>query len=151
MSNTLLQKVLTLVLVTAIGPEVFVATMTKFISDSYDYLEETLTHMKSHKLKSYPGENFTDCFAAILVDAECLESFGASKPEHLGYMAFIFEDNYDFRFRPWEIHKYKEVTKFINKLSVCDMDVISQEVLTTYESLVKEATHEYCDLVYSKQ
>ena len=34
LSNTLLQKVLTLVPLTATGPEVFVATMTKFLSDS---------------------------------------------------------------------------------------------------------------------
>ena len=33
LSNTLLQKVLTLVLLTATGPEVFVATMTTFLSD----------------------------------------------------------------------------------------------------------------------
>ena len=60
LSTTLLQKVLILVLLTATGPEVFVATMTKFLSDSYDALEETITHMKSLKLKSYPGENVTD-------------------------------------------------------------------------------------------
>ena len=59
LSTTLLQKVLILVLLTATGPEVFVATMTKFLSDSYDALEETITHMKSLKLKSYPGENVT--------------------------------------------------------------------------------------------
>ena len=52
---------------TATGPEVYVAIMTTFISDSYDALEETLNHMKSLKLKSYPGENVTDCCAAILV------------------------------------------------------------------------------------
>ena len=40
---------------TATGPEVFVATMTKFPSDSYDALEETLTHMKSIKLKAIWG------------------------------------------------------------------------------------------------
>ena len=55
LSNTLLQKVLTLVPLTATGPEVFVATMTTFISGSYDALEETLNNMKSLKLKSYPG------------------------------------------------------------------------------------------------
>ena len=36
------------------------------------------------------------------------------------------------------------------KLCVCDMDVISQEDLVTYESLVQEATREYRDLVDSK-
>ena len=68
-SNTLIQKVLTSVPLTATGPEVFVATMTKFLSDYYDALKETLNHMKSLKLKSYPGENVTDYCAAILVDA----------------------------------------------------------------------------------
>ena len=60
LSNTLLQKVLTLVPLTATVPEVFVSTMTTFLFDSYDALEETLTHMKSLKLKRYPGENVTD-------------------------------------------------------------------------------------------
>ena len=45
---------------TATGSEVFAATMTTFISDYYDALEKTLTHMKSLKLKIYPGENVTD-------------------------------------------------------------------------------------------
>ena len=86
---------------TATGPEVYVAIMTTFLSDSYDALEETLNHMKSLKLKSYPGENVTDCCAEILVDAERLESAGALKPEHLGYMIRIFEDTSDSRFRLW--------------------------------------------------
>ena len=47
-------------LITKTGPEVFVATMTKFLSNSYDALEKTLNHIKSLKLKSYPGENFKD-------------------------------------------------------------------------------------------
>ena len=55
LSNTLLQKVLTLVPLIATGPEVFVATMNKFLSDSYDDFEETINHMNNIKLKSYPG------------------------------------------------------------------------------------------------
>ena len=47
--------------------------MTTFLSDSYDALEDILTQMKSLKLIIYPGENVTDCSAAILVDAEHLE------------------------------------------------------------------------------
>ena len=78
LSNTLLQKVLTLVPLTATVPKVYIAIMTKFFSDSYDAFEETLNHMKSLKLKSYPGDNVTDCCAAILVDAEHLESAGPS-------------------------------------------------------------------------
>ena len=80
------------------GPEVFVATMTTFLSEYYDALEETLTHMNILKLKSYPGENFTDCCAEILVYAERLESAGAFKPEHLGYIIRVFEDTSDSRF-----------------------------------------------------
>ena len=110
LSNTLLQKVLTLVPLTATVHEVFFAIMTTFLSDSYDALEETLNHMKSLKLKIYPGENVTDCCAAILVDAERLESVGAFKPDHLGYITRIFEDTSDSRFRLWAIQKYKEVT-----------------------------------------
>ena len=125
---------------TATGPEVYVAIMTTFLFDYYDALEETLNHMKSLKLKIYPGENVTDCCAAILVDAERLESAGALKPEHLGYRIRIFEDTSDSRFRLWAIQKYKQVTAFIKKLRVCDIDVLSQEDLITYESLVQDAT-----------
>ena len=85
-----------------------------------------------------------------MVDSERLESARYFKPEHLGYITCILEDIYDSIFRMWDIQKYKEVAEFINKLSVCDMYVISQEDLITYESLVHEATREYCDLVDSK-
>ena len=69
---------------TSTGPEVFVSTMNIFLSDSYDDLEKTLTHMKSLKLKIYIWDNVTDCCAEILVDAYFLDSAGAFKPEHLG-------------------------------------------------------------------
>ena len=75
-----------------------------------------------------------------MVDDELLESARAFKPDHIGYITCIFEDTSDSRFLLWAIQKYKEVTKFIKKLRVCDMDVISQEDLITYESLVQEAT-----------
>ena len=96
--------------------------------------------MKILKLKSYPGENVTYCCAALLVDAESLESAGAFNTDHLGYITCISEDSSDSRFRLLDIQKYKEVTEFIKKLRVYDMDVLSQEDLITYESLVQEAT-----------
>ena len=74
------------------------------------------------------------------MDSERLESAGAFKPEHLGYITRIFEDTYDSRFCLWEVQKYKEVTEFIKKLRVCDIDVLSKEELITYESLVQETT-----------
>ena len=124
LSNTLLHKVLTLVLLTATKSEVFVATMIKFLSNSYDALEDTITHTKILKLNSYPGENITDCCDEILVDSERLESAGSFNPEHLGYTNHIFEDTSYSRYRIWDIQKYKEVTDFTKKLHVCDMDVI---------------------------
>ena len=51
----------------------------------------------------------------------------------------------------WAIQKYKQVTEFIKKLCVCDIDVLSQEDLITYESLVQEAMREYRNLVDLKQ
>ena len=126
-----------MVLLTATGPEVFVATMTTCLSDPYDALEETLTHMNILKLKRYPGENVTYCCAEILVDAERLENAWAFKPEHIGYITCIFEDTSESRFRLWAINKYMEVMEFIKKLRVCDMDVISKDDIITYESLVK--------------
>ena len=95
---------------TATVPEFFVSNVTTFLSDSYDALEETLINMKSLKLKIYPGENVIECCAEILVDAERLESAGAFKSEHLGYITLIFEDTSDSIFCIWYIQKYKEVT-----------------------------------------
>ena len=125
--------------------------MTKFLSNYDDALEDTITNMKSLKLEIYPGENVADLCAAILVDAETLESAGAFKPEQLGYITCIFEDSYESRFRMYAIQKYKEFTGLIKKLPVCDMDVISHKDLITYKSLVQEATWEYRDLVDSKR
>ena len=88
---------------TATGTDVFVATMTTFLSDSYDALEETIPHMKSLKPKSYPGENVTDCCAEILVYSDPLEISGPFKHENLGYTTCIFEDTSDSRFSLWEI------------------------------------------------
>ena len=68
----------------------------------------------------------TDFCAAILVDDERLESVGPHNLDHLGYINCIFEDTSDYRLRLWDIQKYKEVTEFIKKHCVCDMDVISQ-------------------------
>ena len=59
-TNDFIQKVLKLMPVIATGTEVFVDTMTIFLSNYYDALEETITHTKSLKLKIYPGENVTD-------------------------------------------------------------------------------------------
>ena len=107
---------------------------------NYYSLEETLTHTKSLKLNHYTGENVTYFCAEILVVAESLESNGDFKYENLGHITLIFEDTYDSRLRIWLIHKYKQVTGFIKKLCVCDMDVIPPEDIIYYESLVQEAT-----------
>ena len=90
-SNDLLKKVLTLVPLTATGPEVYVSTMTTIISDSYYSLVDTLNHMNSIKLKDHPGGGgvVADCYDAILVNVESLESDGAFNPEHLGYIIRI--------------------------------------------------------------
>ena len=95
MSNAILKKVLTFLTLAETVPEVYVATMNKFLSDYYDALEETLKHMNSIKHKSYPGENVKDCCTTILVDNELPGSAGAFNNEHLGYITRIFEDTYD--------------------------------------------------------
>ena len=107
--------------------------------------------MKSLKIKIYPGENVIYFCAAILVDAERLEISGAFNTGHLGYITRIFEDTSHSIFRLWDIQNYKEVTDFIKKLCVWYMDVISQEDIITYGSLVQKATHEYRNIVDSKR
>ena len=74
LSNDLIQKVITLMPLIETEPEVYVAIITTFLSNSYDDLEETLTHTESIKLKSYPGDKVEDFCTAIFIDSECLES-----------------------------------------------------------------------------
>ena len=80
LSNALLHKVLALVPLTATGPEVFVATMNKFLSIPYGDFWETLAHMNSLKLNSYPGENIKYFCAAILLDVEHIYISGDLNP-----------------------------------------------------------------------
>ena len=107
--NDILQKVPALVPLTATGPEVYVATMTTIISHSYYSLVDTLNHTKNLKLKDHPGRDAADCFDAILVNVESLESAGAFKPKHLSYIICIFENTSDSRFYLWATQKDKEV------------------------------------------
>ena len=56
LSNTLLQKVLILVLLTETGTEVYFSTMTTILSYYYYYyLLDILNHIKILKLKDHPG------------------------------------------------------------------------------------------------
>ena len=150
-SNAILQRVLTLVPLKATGTEVYFAIMTTLISDTYDDFVETITHVGSLKLKSFPGDNVTDFYTKILVYTKRLESDGSFKPDHLGYTTHIFEDTSDSRLCVWGIQKYKEVTEYINKFCMCDIDVIPPEELIIYESLVQYYTHEYCYIVDLKR
>ena len=138
-------------LITETIPEVYVSTMTTFISNSYCDFKETHTHTKSLKLKSFPVETVTDYSDAILLDSERLDISRDFNTDHLGYIPKIFEDIYDSIFRLWEIYKYKEVIDFIKKLRVCDMGVIKPGEIITYESLLQEYRREYHKLVYSKR
>ena len=116
MSNDLLQKVLTLLPLTATGPDVYVATMTAIISNYYYSLVDTLKHTKSLKLKDYPGGGgVANCYDAIFLNVESLESDRAFNPEHLGYIIRIFEDTSNSRLHPWATQKYKEVMESVKK------------------------------------
>ena len=131
-----LQRVLKLVPITATLPEVYVSTMNTVLSDSYDYLVDTLNHTNTLKLKDNSVENIADCYYEILVYAERLESAGAFKPNHLGYIICICEDTSDSIFHLWSTQKYKEVMEFVKKLFVCDEDVIQNNDIITYVYLV---------------
>ena len=126
-----------MVLLAATGPEVYVAIMNNIISDSHDSFVDTLNHMKSLKLKDHPGGNVTYCCDVILVDMELLDSAGAFKLKHLGYIIRNYEDTSDFRFHIWVTQKYKEVMEFVNKTFVCDKDVMKTDNIITYALLVQ--------------
>ena len=76
----------------------YVSTITTIISDSYYSLVDTLNHTKNLKLKYHPCRDAADCYDAILVNLESLESSVAFNPEHLGYIIRIFEDTCDYIF-----------------------------------------------------
>ena len=69
-------------LLAATGPEVYVSTMNTVLSGSYFYLKDTLNHLKCIKIKYYLEYNVIDSCAAILVNAERLDIYGAFKLEH---------------------------------------------------------------------
>ena len=82
----------------ATGPEVYFATMTTIISNSYYSLVDTLNHTKNLKPKYHPGRDVAYCYDAILVNVDSLESAVAFNPEHLSYIIRIFENTSDSRF-----------------------------------------------------
>ena len=49
-----------MVLLTETGLEIYVSTMTTFLSDSYNALEDTLTTIKSLKPNIFPRDNIKD-------------------------------------------------------------------------------------------
>ena len=151
LSNNLLQKVLTLVPLTVTGPEVYVATMTTIISDSYYSLVDTLNHTKNLKLKDHPGRDAVDCYDTIFVNVESLESAGSFKPGHLGYIIRIFKNTSDSRFHLWATQKYKEVMKFVKKPLLCDEYVMHTNDIITYSFLAQESLREYSNIVNSER
>ena len=117
---------------TSTGPEVYVATMTTIIYDSYYSLMDNTNQMKNLKLKYHPCRDAADCYDAILVNVKSLESAGAFKPEHLGYIIYIFENTSNSRFQIWATQKYKEVMEFVKKTLLCDEDVMQTDDIITY-------------------
>ena len=122
---------------TANGPEIYIATTTTVLSDSYNFLADTLNHKNSLKLRDNPGGNVSDCCDAILVDVERLESSVAFKTEYIGSIIRIFEKTTDSRLNIWVTHKYKEVMEFVMKLFVCDKEVMQTDDIITYGYLVQ--------------
>ena len=107
LSNYLLQKVPTIVPLTATVTEVCAITTTAILPDSYKYLDETPNNLRSLEIKKYPGENVADFSIKILVGAERLQSSRAFNPKNFFYTPCIFEDTSDCRLRFCTIHRYK--------------------------------------------
>ena len=135
---------------TETGPEVYIATMKKFLSDSNAALEEPLNNLKNIKIRRYLEDNLEDLRNTILLYSKYLENDRQFKPVHLGFTTNIFETTSNYRFCFWYIQRHTEVSKVIKKLHVCDEDIIQPEEIIIYESLVQEATHECFNLVDSK-
>ena len=68
---------------------------------------------------------------------EILESAGAFKPEHLGYIIHIFDNTSNSRFHLWATQKYKEVMEFVKKPLLCDEDVMQTDDIIMYGFLAR--------------
>ena len=128
----------------ATGPEVYVATMTTYYS-----LVDTLNHTKNLKLKDHLGRDAADCYDAMLVNVEFLESSGAFKPDHLGYIIHIYENISNSIFQIWATQKYKEVMEFVQKPLLFDKDVMQNDDIITYGFLVQESLREHSNIIVS--
>ena len=82
---------------------------------------------------------------------DSLESAGAFKPDHLGYIIRIFKNTSNSRFQIWATQKYKEVMEFVKKPLLYEKDVMHTNDITTYGLLAKESLREYSNIVNSKQ
>ena len=107
--------------------------------------------MKNLKLKDHPGRDAEDCYDAILVNVEILQSAESFNPKHLGYIIRFFENTSDSRFNLWATHKYKDVMKFVKKPLMCDNDVMQTDDIITYGLLTQESLREYSNIVNSKK
>ena len=136
---------------TATRPDVYVATMTTIISNSYYSLVDNFNHIKNLKLNDHPGRGVADCYDAIMVNVESLESAGAFNPENLSYIICIFEDTSDFRFHLWATQKYKEVMEFAKKPLLCDKDFMQSDDIIAYGLPVQESLREYSNIFNSKR
>ena len=66
--NNILQKVLKTIPLIATIPEVYLATTTTLIYNSYNDLEVTLSYSNNINLKIYTGKSVADVCAAVLVN-----------------------------------------------------------------------------------
>ena len=112
---------------------------------------DTLNHTKNLKLKDHPGRDAADFYDAILVNVESLESDGAFNPKHLDYIIHIFENTSNSRFHLWATQKYKEVMEFVQKLLLCDEDIMQTDDIITYGFLAQESLREYSNILNSKR
>ena len=97
-----------------------------------------MNHMKSLKLKDHTDGDVSDCCDEIFLNMERLESAGAFKPEQLGYIIRIFENNSDSRFNLWANQKYKQVMDFGKKPLLCDKDIMKTDDNINYGLLTQE-------------
>ena len=117
--------------------------MTTVFYGYYYSWGQTLNQLKCIKTKDYLGGNVAYCCAEMLVYSERLDSDRDFKPNNLGYITGIFDNNSGPKLYLWATNKYKDLTEFIKKLCVCDQDVVQPEDIISYGSLVQEAMGEY--------
>ena len=85
-------------------------------------MEQTKGDLKYIKNTIVYGENDIDCRIKAISLSERLDFAGKIEPKFLCNMVKIFKTTMNKRFDLWDMRKYDEISDYVRKLMVSDID-----------------------------